>query len=341
MHQHGKEEPVTELEVDQTHDSVASPTAEPATLVTPALIIINVVVFGLMAAKGVPILQPTGESVLPWGANYGPMTLAGQWWRPLTSLFLHFGIVHLLLNMAVLANIGLFVEAFSGSAGFLALYLVAGIGGGAASLAWHPFVVSAGASGAIFGLYGALLAFLLLHRGTVPRETLSALLKGAAVFVGYNLIYGLAQPEVDLAAHVGGLLTGFLGGLVVVQPIGQPSASGTSWRALVLSGAGVVLLMTTPALLPAANDLRDDLKRFSEIESTTLSLYNSSMEKWKADTMSDEQFGQIVEHQVLPRWLAERQRLAQSNGLSDDQKRLVSLLLAYMTAREESWTLLG
>ena len=156
---------------------------------TIVLIALNVLVYLVMVAKGVPAFGPTAENVLRWGADYGPLTLHGQWWRMVASMFLHFGLIHLLFNMYVLFSIGLFIESLAGRGPFVVLYLVCGLGGSAASLAWHPSVVSAGASGAIFGLYGALLGFLVSHRGTIPAESLASLRKGAFTFIGYNLLY--------------------------------------------------------------------------------------------------------------------------------------------------------
>jgi tetratricopeptide (TPR) repeat protein len=95
--------------------------------VTPALIGLNVIVFGLMVGNGVPALEPAPHSMLDWGADFGPLTLGGQWWRMLSSIFLHRGIFHLLGNMIVLASIGRFMEKVLGNAAYLILYLVAGI----------------------------------------------------------------------------------------------------------------------------------------------------------------------------------------------------------------------
>jgi rhomboid protease GluP len=150
----------------------------PRVYVTPTLIILNVIIFGLMVISGVPALNPTALTLMQWGANFGPLTLGGQWWRMLASLFLHFGVIHLLLNMVFLANIGSFIEKVFGNVAYLILYLTAGIAGGAAGLAWHSFfAVSAGASGAIFGLYGALVAVLLRCRQGGPGGDVGATIK--------------------------------------------------------------------------------------------------------------------------------------------------------------------
>lgn len=195
-------------------------------IVTLCLIALNVLVFLIMWLTGGGFFQPTALTVYRWGGNFGPSTIGDhQWWRLLTSMFLHFGIIHLVMNMVILLQIGFFIEALSGARKFLLLYIVSGIGGGFAGLLFHPHAVEAGASGAIFGLYGALLAFILRHRESIDSSVLAPLRKGALIFLGYNLIYGLVKSEVDLAAHLGGLATGFLFGLVLIAPaIAAPEA---------------------------------------------------------------------------------------------------------------------
>ena len=193
--------------------------ATPVAFVTPALIAINVLVFIAMCIKGVPFVQPNAQQVLPWGANFGPLTTSGEWWRLVTACFLHFGILHLGVNMYILLQVGVFTERLFGNLRYLVLYLIAGIGGNIAGLFIHPYVVGAGASGAIFGVYGGLLGFLLLERGVVPVRAATGIAKSAGIFVLYNLVAGFARPETDQVAHVGGLVTGFVAGCALAQPL--------------------------------------------------------------------------------------------------------------------------
>ncbi|MCC3158284.1 rhomboid family intramembrane serine protease [Hymenobacter sp. 15J16-1T3B] len=179
-------------------------------VVTPVLIVACLLVFVLMAVNGANLMLPAGEDLLRWGADYGPLTLGeGQWWRLLSSAFVHIGIIHLLLNMYALLNIGLLLEPRIGPVRFGLAYLLAAVGGGLASLWWHDYTVSAGASGAIFGMYGVFLA--LLTTNVVEAEVRKELLGSITAFVGYNLLFGLAG-NIDNAAHLGGLLTGLLVG---------------------------------------------------------------------------------------------------------------------------------
>src|ERR1700689_3094817 len=114
----------------------------PRPLITPILIAINLAVFAAMLASGFSFTNPKAESFLSWGADFGPLTTHGQWWRLVTAAFVHGSFLHLLMNMLILLSIGMFTERLFGRVGFIVLYLSAGIGGNLASLTLHPFTVS-------------------------------------------------------------------------------------------------------------------------------------------------------------------------------------------------------
>ncbi len=110
----------------------------PHTLVTPAILAVNAVVFVLMAIDGGAILDADRRDLDRLGRNYGPLTLDGQWWRLLTCTFVHVGLIHIGLNMWVLWDIGQLIERLAGNVGFLLLYLLSGLFGSLASLYWNP-----------------------------------------------------------------------------------------------------------------------------------------------------------------------------------------------------------
>lgn len=181
--------------------------------VTPLLINLNLVIFILMAATGMNIFLPDQESLLQWGANFRPITIDGQWWRLLTSCFLHIGIFHLLMNMYALLYIGLLLEPHLGKTKFISAYLLTGLAASVTSLAWHELTISAGASGAIFGMYGVFLAMLTTN--LIEKSARKALLTSIVVFVAYNLLNGM-KGGIDNAAHLGGLLSGMVIGYAFV-----------------------------------------------------------------------------------------------------------------------------
>jgi rhomboid protease GluP len=219
--------------------------ATPQVFMTYVLIGINCAVFAAMLLRGVSPLTPTNLQMVEWGADFGPLTIGEkQWWRILTAAFLHFGIIHLGFNMWVLNDVGQVVERLLGNAGFLIMYLVSGLLASVASLAVHPMSIGAGASGAVFGVFGALGGFLVRQRDSIPKEILQRLGKSTVAFVGYNLLFSLMVPAIDMTAHVGGLVAGFLCGLVLAQPLTPPNHLGRLLRstATALGGLGLVFL---------------------------------------------------------------------------------------------------
>jgi rhomboid protease GluP len=192
--------------------------------ITIALIAINTLVFLAMVTTGISFTAPTALDIANWGGDFGPLTLgAHQYWRLFTSCFLHFGIIHIAFNMYVLYQIGPFIQTVFGRARYLVIYILAGLGGSVVSIYVHPLAVGAGASGAIFGLYGAVFGFLLLKRRTLNPAVVQRIGKSAGIFVLYNVFYGTISRTTDLSAHFGGLVTGFLAGMLLLQTRPQSS----------------------------------------------------------------------------------------------------------------------
>ena len=190
-------------------DAQTAPELEPRRfIVTPTLVAMNVAYFLAMVSVGVPVTSPTAMDVLPFGANFGALTINGEWWRLLSSTFIHFGVLHLAFNMWCLWSLGNIAERLFGNGRFLLIYLLSGLSGSAASLLWHPDVVSAGASGAVFGIAGALAAFIYLARIHLPERAARDLLTSIVIFIAFNLAFGFTVPGIDNAGHLGGLLIG-------------------------------------------------------------------------------------------------------------------------------------
>ncbi len=185
--------------------------------ITYGIMAANLIVFVLMALDGAGIMEPNGYVHLKWGSNFAPLTLSGDWWRLLSNIFIHFGIIHLGMNMYCLYIVGVYLEPMLGKVRYLAAYLCTGVLASLVSLWWHTDPVnSAGASGAVFGLYGVFLA--LLTSNLIPKKVRSALLQNILFFVTFNLLYGL-KGGIDNAAHIGGLLTGIAIGYVYMMAI--------------------------------------------------------------------------------------------------------------------------
>ena len=196
----------SKLVLEQAHSrNPASPLS-----VTVALIGLNLSLFLLMRLTGADLLQHTSEQIVRWGGNYGPLTIGGQWWRLITAMFVHIGLMHLLVNMWCLYHLGTLAEQIYGGPSVLSLYLLTGVAGGIASLTRNPSTLSVGASGAVFGVAGALISALCLGNLPVPPRELKVLLVSLIAFTGYNLTFGFIRGGMDNGAHVGGMVCGLV-----------------------------------------------------------------------------------------------------------------------------------
>jgi len=197
--------------------AAAIPSREPETqVVTITLVVLNVAYFVLMVVNGVSPTEPDGLQILRWGSDYGPLVLGPEPWRLLTSMFIHIGIIHLAFNMWCLWSLGDMAEHLYGRAVFLTIYLGAGLCGSYLSLAWHPMRASAGASGAIFGIAGALIAAFKFGNLSIAQVIINRALRSVAFFAVANLVIGLG-PQIDNLAHLGGLLGGFAIGFLFTR----------------------------------------------------------------------------------------------------------------------------
>lgn len=177
---------------------------------TYVLLAVNILMFILLEAAGG---SENMENLIRFGANINPAVLDGEWWRILSSMFLHIGLFHLFMNMLALYYLGTTVERLYGKGRFLIIYLLGGIGGGLASIAF-TVNVSAGASGALFGLFGALLFFGLIYK----RLFFQTMGSGLLMLIGINVIFGFIFPQIDNGAHLGGLIMGFVASAAVHLP---------------------------------------------------------------------------------------------------------------------------
>lgn len=240
--------------------------------VTNLVIAANVVVFVALALQGAGWFEVV--DIMPYvrfGANRADATTDGQWWRLGASMFLHFGLVHLLLNMWALLQVGHLVERLFGRALYAVLYFGSGVAGSVASLLWHreTLVWSAGASGAVFGIYGALLGFMLRERQALPRTVLQPMLKSTLLFAAYNLFYGFARSGIDNAAHIGGFAAGMLLGALLALPLERSAQSTFVSRRLGLGAFVVAAILALGVTLSPRFDYRlDDEIAFERINKT-------------------------------------------------------------------------
>jgi rhomboid protease GluP len=230
----------------------------PQVRVTQWLIGINLLVFLAMLASGAGLWHSSNAVQLAWGANFGPATQDGEWWRLGSALFLHFGALHLVMNMWALWDGGQLVERMYGHLRFAAIYFISGISGNLLSLvSHHGQAISGGASGAIFGVYGALLVCLWRERRLLQPREFRWLFWGASGFAALTIVLGLLIPGIDNAAHIGGFLTGLLGGVVLAQAL--EAGQTLPWRPRSLAATVFAL-----ALLMLVSQIPEPAWRWSE-----------------------------------------------------------------------------
>jgi rhomboid protease GluP len=210
--------------------------------ITTALVGLNVAVFLAMAASGASLSEPGTRQLLRWGANYGPLSLGGQSWRMLASNYVHIGFLHILFNMWCLWDLGNLAERIFDGWTYVLVYTACGIAGSISSLWWHPLVVGAGASGAIFGLAGALIAALYLGHLPIPARAVRHSLRSLVIFALYNLGFGAIGSRIDNSAHVGGLLTGLALGGILAGHLMKPVEARRGWSYAVFAVTAVALL---------------------------------------------------------------------------------------------------
>jgi rhomboid protease GluP len=313
-------------------------------VVTPIIVALNVLVFILMVVGGADVLVPSPAIAIQWGSNYGPLTMDGQWWRLFTATFVHFGILHLAFNMLALYQTGQVVERLFGSARFLVLYIFSGLAGSVLSLLWHPLVNGAGASGAIFGVFGGLLALTLDSRNGVPRSLMTAHRTSTITFIAYNLFNGFLHAGIDNAAHIGGLLGGMAMGFVLARPIGLTAPAGvakfkvaTSGVIILLLGAGGYGLLYPSESVQQESRFQQQLDAFLAQEQKAL---DDTKRLFQTGTTSETEklaFAKSMEQQVLPQWENMYRAFADAT-LSEQSPRyqLRQYLLRYLDDRRKS-----
>ena len=180
--------------------------------VTPILISLNCLMWLIMVLSGVSPYGPSAEDASKWGATFAEGIGAGEYWRLIASNYIHYGFLHLGMNMLSLHQVGRLLERFIGPLRFGVLYTITGIAGSALSSWWSPYNVSAGASGAILGIVGVLVA--LLTTNLVAKEVRWPMLRSIGISIALVIFIGLSG-QVDNAGHLGGFLAGAIGGYCI------------------------------------------------------------------------------------------------------------------------------
>ena len=305
--------------------------------ITPIIVDICLFIFLLMAITGVHIFEPDSESLIAWGANFKSLTLDGQYWRLLSNVFIHIGIIHVIVNMYALIYIGLLLEPFIGRKNFIISYLVTGLAASVTSLWWHDIVISAGASGAIFGLYGVYIA--LITTNLLEKEIKKKILSSMLFFVGYNLLYGL-KGGIDNAAHIGGLISGLILGYSLFPSIAKPEMknknSFINYSVIVsILIIAFYVVVTTPNTIGEYDKI---MNSFVKYEEKAMSFYHLPQ------FSSNEKYLKAIKEEGIPNWKKCKEAVLEIEAIENLPEELhynAQLLKKYCDFRIKSFELMA
>ncbi|MEY2918268.1 MAG: hypothetical protein RIS73_1982 [Bacteroidota bacterium] len=316
--------------------------------VTYAIIAINVLIFILMAINGAGIFEPDGLVHIKWGSNYSPLTLSGDWWRLITNVFIHFGIIHLAMNMYCLYMVGIYLEPMLGKAKYTTAYLCTGILASIVSLWWHKDPVnSAGASGAIFGMYGLFLA--LLTTNLIPKAVRQPQLQSIGIFVVYNLFRGM-KGGVDNSAHIGGLISGFIIGYIFVISIKKEKQNEkAAWVLplvlLITVGAAVGYLSSNQGSSETRKDVLSEINaagfkdsdKYNKSLNEIVAIEDKAVAPLSDTTLTDPELKLKIENVCVPLWTEAEGKLKQMQAynVSPNMQKKTTLLLQYIQLRRK------
>lgn len=324
---------------------------------TTALVVSNLALFLAMAGVQRSLWSLSGDDLIAWGSNYGPLTLGPQPWRLLTALFVHGGLLHVALNMLALVQGGAVVERLFGRARYLAIYFGSGLAASIASVGWRPDINSVGASGAIFGIFAALLVAVRQRRDVIPREIFRRVRSGLLGFLAFSLFAGLVIPGVDNAAHIGGLVAGLALGVALGPRISGARGPGWVGRAAALGGLVGLLLaiwgLTHTHAPPAVIALprQSALVASERIDATQLEAlidgvlaedqqlilgYNRMVEAVRRRQFSVEAAARHIEDHLLPHWDRLALSLAQYEPHAPPGDERLALLARYAGLRRDA-----
>lgn len=240
--------------------------------INPIIMDINIIVFLIMAITSLSFLEFDTDTLIHWGGNLKRLTLDGQWWRLFTSCFVHVGFMHLVMNMVALIYMGVYVEAYLGKSRYLATYLFTGVVSSLASLYWNEFSVSVGASGAIFGVYGAFFTLLVL--GIVEKSIRRPFIFTIVFFFIISVFEGTTEENIDLAAHIVGFISGIFVGLFFVPSILKPNPFIKIFSLMLLPMLLIFIVIFSLKKIPKDDIIYDSIfSRFGKLETEAIGVY--------------------------------------------------------------------
>ena len=308
----------------------------PIAPVTPLIALINVVVIIGIAVH--PRLLDDPNPLISWGASFGPRTANGEWWRLITTLFVHASATDLMINLMALVPLGLLLERIVGPMAFTAVYLTAGLFSSLFTLSVFPIEVSAGAAGSVAGLYAFMLAVSLWGISQQPRLMLPLItVKGLVICGGLFAVHawltGLA-PVVVVGSTIG-LLTG----LTVARGVNTRRTPGVRMAATVATMLCLAIVTAVP--LRGITDARRDIEAVVETEARTAASFKAALQDFTEGRMTDKALAEVIDQVIVPEfhYMTARLALVDQQMVPKQQRPLITAAEEFLHVRAESWTL--
>lgn len=299
------------------------------------LLALNILVWLAMVVAGVDPMEPNPEQLLAWGGNLGLVTVHGEWWRLLTAMFLHAGLIHLAFNGYFLWAVGRVTEQVFGPVAFTLIYLASGLIASTVSLLWQPDVVSVGASGALFGAFGGFLGFTLRRRELLPPAFVKQVYRNALFLIGINVLIGLSIENIDVAAHIGGLVAGvglgwLLARLAERKPQSHADSKAIKRRAIGLTTlATAALLAVGIAAVPRWDDVFGALDRFDAVHGEAVGAYLAAEDPRVRE--------QVIAEQAIPAMIELEAMLAELDQVPERMQGRIAELSEYTRVRRAAF----
>jgi membrane associated rhomboid family serine protease len=271
-------------------------------------------------------------------ANAGLKTTNGEWWRLATAVFVHTNVILLLLNVLILLQLGFVVERLVGPGAFAVTFLGSGVVASVVHLSKEPLVAGAGASGAIFGLYGLLIGAIgwgwwKPSSVTIPRATLNTMGVSGLLFAIVSLFTGSLTSAAELTA----LLVGTLAGAVLARFVDEHEPPPQ--HVMMVAGAAAVLAFAWAVPLRGISDVRPEIQRVVSIEEKTAGAYHAAAEQFRKGRVTAEAVAQLIERTIVPELQAADARLKTYKKVPPEHQPLIVDAEEYLRLRSESWRL--
>ena len=314
-------------------------------VVTPLVAVLNVAIFVLMIFGAHALSDPA--TLVGWGANYGPRTTNGEWWRLVTSTLVHHGFLRMVIDVAALVQLGMILERLAGRWATAAVYCAAAAAAGLVNLSVYPMAVTSGPSGAMFGLYGLLFATIARTSRNphidddepdpqtviVPRSALLWLIPASALCI----LSALTDDGFAFKANMLGLLAGLTGGLVMAGGITYHLPSPR--RVLATAAVTLALIVARAVPMRGVTDVRPEISRIVALEGRTTDAYQTALDRFKKGAISADQLAAFIDRTIVPEFAAAGVHLKAIHGVPAEQQPLVTGAEEYLRLRSTSWHL--